>query len=193
MISPGAGDTLQPMRSLAFAAVLCAVFVAGCGDGGGCGAPPEQKESTGMGAGAGGGLGGGGGGGSEIAIQDKRGKVPKPYQRPEATAQSKAPEPAAPKPADPAPAPTTVKATDVKPMAKRELPVATVVRRRVDGIAERVEIRCRVMASSPDGRCDGAANWEEIKSRCCPGGTVESCKTSMQGVSLVGLNCAIPK
>lgn len=174
------------LRLLAFAALLCGVFVAGCGENGeGCSAPPEKKESGGGGAGGGGSLGGGGSG-PEIALGDRRGKVPKPYQRPEATAQSKAPEPEPQPKTEPAPEPPKAAA----PAPRRALlPAGRVTKRALNGIKDRVEVSCRVMAKGSDADCLTAKNIAEIKDRCCPNGKIESCRSSMSGVVLVGVGC----
>lgn len=172
---------------LRLSAALNAVFLLaafGCGDeGGGCGPAPEKKEEP---QGGGGGPSGGsrGSGSAELITSDKRGRVPKPYQRPRA-------EP------EPAKSTSTVSkpVIPLSPAAQKAitLPISRVVKRRVDGVADRVEVKCRILASSPDGDCAGAANYDEIKERCCPGGLVERCKASNEGVTLVGRGCEIPK
>ena len=71
----------------------------------------------------------------------------------------------------------------------RSLPIATIIKRRMDGVADRVEIKCRILSASPDGSCSGSANYDEIKERCCPGGLVERCKATSTGIVLVGRGC----
>lgn len=172
-------------------AALNAVFLLaafGCGDdGGGCGPAPEKKEET-PAAGGGSGNHGSTSSGGDIIIQEKKSnKVPQPYQRP---ASSNEPEKST----------ATIKAPVVAVSSKTavaaKLPtlgVARVTKRKVDGVADRVEVACRVMAASSDGLCSSAANYDEIKERCCPGGLVERCKTTMTGVLLVGRGCELPK
>lgn len=168
-------------------AVLNAVLLLsalGCGDeGGGCGpAPQKEQESSG-----GGGMSsptGSGSGAAELVTSDRRGKVPKPYQRPKSTY-----EPAKSTATISAPV-IAVSSAAAAPSAKRSsLSVARVVKRRVDGVIDRVEVACRIMASSPDGKCASASNYDEIKRRCCPDGLVERCTTGMSGVVLVGRGC----
>jgi len=171
--------TWRLLAVLNAALVLGAAF--GCGDegggsGGGCGPAPEKKEEQA----AGGGLSGGKGGGSVSAdlTTDRRGKVPKAYSRPTIeTAKSTA---------------TIKKPIIAVSTATTVVPRATqvrVIRRKVDGVADRVELTCRIIAVSPDGKCSGAKNYAEIKELCCPGGLVERCRTSMNGVVLVGRGC----
>ena len=152
---------------LSLLAVLNAVFLLsalGCGDeGGGCGPVPEKKEEQSPSGGGPGNTGSTSRGG-DIQISDKIGRVPKPYQRP-----ASAHEP-----------------------QKSTAPISRITKRRVDGVMDRVEVTCRIMAASPDGQCSGAANYAEIKKRCCPGGRVERCKTTMSGIVLVGRGCRVP-
>ncbi|MCR4295908.1 MAG: hypothetical protein NUW21_10260 [Elusimicrobia bacterium] len=169
--------------SLRLLAVLQAVLVLGalgCGDEGGCGPAPETKEEGQQGAGGSSRSAGGSAGAAELITQDKKGRVPKQYQRqrtPQEAAKSTA----------------TISAPVIplSPAARRarSLPVATVIRRRVDGVADRVEIKCRILSSSPDGNCAGSANYDEIKERCCPHGLVERCKATSTGIVLVGRGC----
>lgn len=171
-------------------AVLNAVFMLsalGCGDeGGGCGpAPQKEQESSGGGMSA---PAGSGGGSAELVTSDRRGKVPKPYQRPKS-----AYEPAKSTATISAPVIAASSAAAPGPAKRSSLPVARVVKRRVDGVIDRVEVTCRIMASSPDGKCSSASNYDEIKARCCPDGLVERCTTSMSGVVLVGRGCASAK
>lgn len=164
-------------------AALNAVFLLsafGCGDeGGGCASAPEKKEEP---AGGGGGSSGGsrGSGSAELITSDRKGRVPKPYQRPASAS-------------EPAKSTATISkpVIPLSPAAQRarSLPVARITQRRVDGVADRVEVKCRILASSPDGDCSGAANYDEIKERCCPRGLVERCKATNSGVVLVGRGC----
>lgn len=164
-------------------AVLNAAFVLsafGCGDeGGGCGPAPEKQEEQ---AGGGGGPSGGsrGSGSAELVTSDKRGRVPKPYQRPASAS-------------EPAKSTATISkpVIPLSPAAQRarSFPIARITQRKVDGVADRVEVKCRILASSPDGNCSGAANYDEIKERCCPGGLVERCTATTTGVTLVGRGC----
>jgi hypothetical protein len=166
-------------------AVLNAVFflsTLGCGDeGGSCGPAPEKKEEAPAAGGASGNTGGGSGS-SELITSDKKGRVPKPYQRPKS-----AYEPEAPKSTATISAPVI----PLSPAARRarSLPIASVTKRRLDGVKDRVEIKCRILASSPDGMCAGSANYDEIKERCCPHGLVERCQATSTGVILVGRGC----
>jgi len=168
-------------------AVLNAVFLLsalGCGDeSGGCGPAPEKKEEP---AGGGGGMSGNKGSSSataELNAGDKKGRVLKPYRRP-----TSAYEPAKSTATISKPIIAVSSATAVGGKVAK-LGIMRITKRRVDGVIDRVEVTCRIMATSPDGQCAGAANYAEIKERCCPGGLVESCKTSMNGVVLVGRGC----
>lgn len=165
-------------------AVLQAVFVLGalgCGDEeGGCGPAPEKAEEPQQGAGGSSRSAGGSSGAAELITQDKKGRVPEAYQRKrsqEETAKSSA----------------TISAPVIplSPAARRAraLPIATIIKRRVDGVVDRVEIKCRILSASPDGNCSGSANYDEIKERCCPGGLVERCKATSTGIVLVGRGC----
>jgi hypothetical protein len=179
-------------RWLSFSAVLSIALMSGCGENGeGCAAPPEKKDDSGGGGAGGGGKLGGGGGGGDIVISEKKSKkVPKPYQRQPGEAEASAPAAgagaAAPNAAGAAPAGASASSST---MTARGLPVMRVTRRKVDGISNRVEVKCRVMASSADGECSSAPNYEEIKQKCCPGGIVERCQVGMRGVVLIGLDC----
>ncbi len=120
----------------------------------------------------------GGSSGSADLTTDRRGKVPKAYSRPSTeTAKSNA--------TIKKPVIAVSTATAVVPRSTQ----ARVTRRNIDGVADRVEVACRMIAVSPDGKCSGAKNYDEIKKRCCPGGLVETCRTTMHGVLLVGRGC----
>jgi len=160
------------------AAVLLAAFGCGDEDGGGCGPAKEKKKEGTAQAGTSGNTGSTSRG-SDIQIQDKKGRVPKGYQRQTSAYEPKKNEGMAPSPSKPAPAP---------PPKPKAAPVR-VIRRNVDGIADRVDLQCRILASSPDGQCSGAKNYAEIKERCCPGGLVEQCTTTMDGVLITGRGC----
>lgn len=116
--------------------------------------------------------------GSADLTTDRRGKVSKDYSRPSTeTAKSTA---------------TIKKPIIAVSTATAVVPRSTqirVTRRKVDGVADRVEVVCRMIAVSPDGKCAGAKNYDEIKKRCCPGGLVETCKITMNGIILVGRGC----
>jgi hypothetical protein len=159
------------------ASLLLAAFGCGDEDGGGCGPAKEKKKEEKAAAGSSGNTGSTSRGG-DIQIQDKKGRVPKGYQRPTSAYEPKKAETHAESPSKPLPP-----AAAPKPAAVR------VIKRKVDGIADRVELQCRILASSPDGQCSGAANYAEIKERCCPGGMVELCKTTMDGVQIIGRGC----
>ncbi len=169
------------------AALLFAAF--GCGGddkdggGGGCGPPPAKKEEAGGGGGGTSGNKGGGGGQAQWITSDKRGRVPKPYQRAK-SAYEPAKTAEAPAPAAASGAPAAGPAA-----AKSKPPIWRITKRGVDGVEGRLQVSCRIMASSPDGQCSGAANFAEIKERCCPGGVVERCTTGTSGVVLIGRDC----
>ena len=170
-------------------AVLNALFLLsayGCGDeSGGCGPAPEKKEEAAPGPGLSGNKGSSSGA-AELITSDKRGRVPKQYQR------ARPEEDAAKSTATIHKPIIKVSSATAAAAAGRKLPklgIVTVTRRRVDGVSDRVEVACRLMASSPDGECASAPNYAEIKERCCPGGLVERCKTSTRGVVLVGRGC----
>jgi len=177
----------MPMRaSFRLVTALNAGFLlaaVGCGDeGGGCGPAPENKGEASQAGGASGNTGSPSRA-NGIEISDKKGKVPKQYQRP-------------PSSYDPAKSTATISklviAVSTATAAARKLaalPVAQILRRRVDGVADRVEVSCRIMAASSDGRCASAANYSDIKARCCPEGLVERCRTTMSGVVLIGRGC----
>ncbi|MDD5302827.1 MAG: hypothetical protein PHS14_06915 [Elusimicrobia bacterium] len=164
-------------------AALNAVFLLstlGCGDeSGGCGPAPEKKEEEKAGGGMSGNKGSSSGS-AELITSDKKGRVPKPYRRPASAY-------------EPAKSTATISKPVIvlSPAARRarSLPIATVVKRRLDGVADRVEIKCRILASSADGNCSGSANYDEIKERCCPHGLVERCQAAPTGVVLVGRGC----
>lgn len=168
-------------------ALLNAVFLLsalGCGDeGGGCGPAAEKKEEPSGGGGGISGTKGSGGGSAELITSDKRGRVPKPYQRPASAYEPAKSTATISKPI------IAVSSTTAAARRMASLPAARVTKRRVDGVVDRVEVTCRIMATSPDGQCSNAANYDEIKARCCPDGLIERCKTSMDGVVLVGRGC----
>ena len=178
----------SPWRLLALLNAVFLLSALGCGDeGGGCGPAPEKKEEP-----AGGGGGGSGGGGSpsgaaELITSDKKGRVPKKYQRPPSAYEPAKSTATISKPV------IAVSSAAAAGFKGPKLGIAHVTKRRVDGVLDRVEVACRIMAASPDGECSSAANYAEIKERCCPGGLVERCKTSMSGVVLVGRGCEIGK
>ena len=169
-------------------AVLNAVFLLsalGCGDeSGGCGPAPEKKEEP-VGGGGGGMSGnkGSSSGAAELNAGDKKGRVLKPYRRPTSAYEPAKSTATISKPV------IVVSSATAAGRKVATLGVARVTKRNVDGVIDRVVVTCRIMATSPDGQCAGAANYAEIKERCCPGGLVESCKTSMNGVILVGRGC----
>ena len=166
------------------AVLLLSAF--GCGDeGSSCGPAPQKSEEQSA-AGGGSGTTGSTSSGGDIIIQDKRGRVPKPYQR-TASADDQAKSTATITKPVVAAASTTVRGT--KPFKPG---IASITKRRVDGIEDRVEVTCRLMAASSDGQCATAANYDEIKERCCPGGLVERCKTTMSGIVLIGRGCTLP-
>lgn len=168
------------LRALSVLNAVLVLFTLGCGDeGGSCGPAPESQEEAPAAAGASGKTGGGSGA-AELVTSDKKGRVPKPYQRPASAYEPAKSTAAISKPEIP-----------LSPAAQRarSLPVARVVKRRLDGVKDRVEIKCRILASSPDGNCSGAANYDEIKERCCPRGLVERCRATSTGVVLVGRGC----
>lgn len=170
-----------PLRVLAVLNA-CLFFAAfGCGDeGGGCGPEPQQNEEAAPAAGVSGNTGSTNRAGN-IEIQDKKGRVPKAYQRPGQYDDEKSSATIS--------KPVIVKSTAAAPAAAPPSRVMRVTRRKVDGIIDRVEVNCRIIAVSPDGRCAGASNYDEIKRRCCPGGLVERCRTTTGGVILVGRGC----
>jgi hypothetical protein len=164
-------------------AALNAVFLLsalGCGDeGGGCGPAPEKKEEPQQpGAGMSGNTGGSGA--AELVTSDKKGRVPKAYQRPTSAYEPQKSTATISKPEIP-----------LSPAAQRarSLPVARVTKRTLDGVKDRVEIRCRILSASSDGNCASSANYDEIKERCCPHGLVERCQATSTGVILVGRGC----
>lgn len=174
-------------KRLRLLALLNAVFLLsalGCGDEeGGCGPAPKKEEEP---AGGGGGISGAKGsssGAADLHTSDRKGRVPKAYQRPassyersKSTATISAPV-------------IAVSSTTAAARRAAALPVARVVKRRVDGVVDRVELTCRIMASAPDGKCASAPNYHEIKLRCCPDGLIERCTTTMSGVIVVGRGC----
>lgn len=163
-------------------ALLQAVLVfgaLGCGDEGGCSPAPEKEEAQ-QGAGGSSRSAGGSSGAAELITQDKKGRVPEQYRRQRTTVETEK-------------STATIKAPVIalSPAARkaRSLPIATIIRRRVDGVVDRVEIKCRMLATSADGTCSASANYDEIKERCCPGGLVERCKATSTGIVLVGRGC----
>jgi hypothetical protein len=177
------------MRLLTLLNAVFLLAALGCGDEGGCGPAPQKKEEAG-GGGGGGGLSGNKGsssGSAELNAGDKKGRVPKPYRRP---ASAYEPEKSTATISKPVIAVSSATAPGGK---AAKLGIAQITKRKVDGVADRVEVSCRIMAASPDGQCSSAANYGEIKDRCCPGGLVERCRTTMSGVVLIGRGCDIPK
>lgn len=170
------------LRLLAVLNALLVFSALGCGDeGGSCGPAPEKKEEEKAGGGMSGNTGGGGGA-AELITSDKKGRVPKQYQRAKS-----AYEPEAPKSTATISAPVI----PLSPAAQRArtLPVAKVTKRALDGIKDRVEVKCRILSASADGNCASSANYDEIKERCCPHGLVERCRATSTGVILVGRGC----
>lgn len=177
------------MRSrLRLLTALNAVFLLsalGCGDeSGGCGPAPEKKEEPS--GGGGGGMSGNKGsssGTAELNAGDRRGRVLKPYRRPTSAYEPGKSTATISKPV------IVVSSATAAARRTATLSIMRVTQRSVDGVVDRVEVTCRIMAASPDGQCSSAANYAEIKERCCPGGLVERCKTTMSGVVLVGRGC----
>ncbi len=168
------------LRLLTALNALFLLTVFGCGDEeGGCGSPPSKNEEQSSSGGMSGNTGSTPRGG-DIIISDKKGRVPKPYQRPKSAYEPEKSTATISKPV-----------IALSPAARRalSLPISRITKRRVDGVADRVEVKCRIMASSPDGNCSGAANYDEIKERCCPGGLIERCSATMSGVVLTGRGC----
>lgn len=169
--------------SLRLMAVLQAVLVLGalgCGDEeGGCGPAPEKKAEEPQQGGGSSRSAGGSSGAAQLITQDKKGRVPEQYQRKRSTETAKST------------ATISAPVIPLSPAARRarSLPIATIIRRRVDGVADRVEIKCRILSASPDGKCSSSANYDEIKERCCPSGLVERCKATSTGIILVGRGC----
>lgn len=170
--------------SLRLLAVLNAALVLGalgCGDEeGGCGPAPQKAEEPQQGAGGSSRGAGGSSQAAELITQDKKGRVPEQYRRKRTTEETEK-------------STATIKAPVIplSPAARRAraLPIATIIRRRVDGVVDRVEIKCRILATSADGTCAASANYDEIKERCCPSGLVERCKATSTGIVLVGRGC----
>lgn len=159
----------------------------GCGDeGGGCGPAPAKEEEKAGGGGISGDKGSSGGS-AELITSDRKGRVPKPYQRPASSQEPAKSTATVSKPV------IAVSSAAAPGRRMASLPVARVVKRRVDGVIDRVEVTCRIMASSSDGKCASASNYDEIKARCCPDGLIERCTTNMSGVVLVGRGCAPAK
>jgi hypothetical protein len=176
----------MPLRLRLLAAVNAVLLLAalGCGDeGGGCGPAPEKKEEQASAGGSSGNTGSTSSGG-DIIISDKKGKVPKPYQRPDSAYEPAKSTATISKP--------VIAVSSATATARKfpKLPIARVTKRNVDGIEDRVEVTCRIMAASSDGQCGSASNYDDIKARCCPGGLIERCRTTMSGVVLVGQGCA---
>lgn len=172
-----------PLGLLSVLNAVLLLSALGCGDeeGGGCGPAPQKNEEQSGGGGFSGNKGSPSGA-AELIIADRKGRVPKPYRRP-ASAQ------------EPAKSSATISkpAIALSPAAQRAraIPISRITKRRVDGVVDRVEVKCRILASSSDGDCAGAANYDEIKERCCPGGLVERCKATTSGVVLVGRGCEL--
>jgi hypothetical protein len=64
-----------------------------------------------------------------------------------------------------------------------------VLRRRVDGIADREELECRATASAVGPDCMADPNFPEIKDRCCAGGRLERCRAETGRTILIGRGC----
>lgn len=161
----------------------------GCGDeeGGGCGPAPEKKQEEQAAPSAAGRAAGGSGPAPELKTTQGKRAVPDAYRREGARdADGEKSDKAISKP-------KIAKSTEAAPSAAAGLPLTPppvkVMRRKVDGIVDRVEIKCRMMAASPDGDCAGSANYLEIKTRCCPDGLVERCRSVPDGVVIVGRGC----
>ena len=170
------------VRLLATLSAFFLLTAYGCGDeDGGCGPAPQKKEEPAA-PGIGGAPSGGGGRAAELITSDKKGRVPKPYQR--QGAYDKENDKSDRKITKPVIAVSSTPAA--MPLAR--IPVK-VTKRRVDGIVDRVELICKILASSADGRCANSANYIEIKARCCPGGLVERCESTTGGVLIVGRGC----
>ncbi|MBI2386343.1 MAG: hypothetical protein HYV14_10065 [Elusimicrobia bacterium] len=168
------------LRLLAFLNALLVFSALGCGDeGGSCGPAPEKKEEEKAGGGMSGNKGGSSGA-AELVTSDKKGRVPKPYQRPKSAYEP-----------EKSTATISAPAIPLSPAAQRarSLPVAKVTKRALDGIKDRVEVKCRILSASSDGNCASSANYDEIKERCCPRGLVERCRATNTGVILVGRGC----
>lgn len=173
-----------PLRALALLNACLFLAAFGCGDeGGGCGPEPQKNEDAAPAGGVSGNTGSMNRAGN-IEIQDKKGRVPKAYQR--------AGQYDAEKSSATISKPVIAKSTTTAAVAPPRS-VMRVTRRKVDGIIDRVEVNCRIIASSPDGRCASASNYDEIKKRCCPDGLVERCRTTTRGVVLVGRGCEAKK
>jgi hypothetical protein len=176
-------------------AALQAVFLAaalGCGDedGGGCGPAPEKKqEEQAPGPSAAGRASGGAGPAPELKTTQGKRSVPDAYRRPGARDADNEREDRALKKPSVAKS-SASKEGDAPAAMPLTPPPVKVLRRRVDGVADRVETHCRMMASSPDGDCAGSKNYLEIKTRCCPDGLVERCRPVTDGVIIVGRGCA---
>lgn len=162
---------------------LLGAFACGDEDGGGCGpAPAKKEEQQSAGGGGGGAPHGGGGRAPELITQDKKGRVPKAYQRPGAYDKEDARE------NRDLHKPVIAKSTAPVAMPLARIPVK-ITKRKMDGVADRVELTCKILPISDDGKCAGAKNYLEIKERCCPGGLVERCDASPEGVTIVGRGC----
>jgi hypothetical protein len=171
------------LRLLAVVNVVFLLSVLGCGDEGSCGPAPERKEEPSGGGGGMSGTKGSSSGSAELNAGDKKGRVMKPYRRP-----TSAYEPGKSTATISKPIIAVSSATAAARLAS-SLPVFSITKRGMDGVADRVEVACRVMASIPSGQCSNATNYAEIKERCCPGGLVERCRATMWGVVLVGRGC----
>lgn len=186
------------LRLLAAVNALLLLSAFGCGDeGGSCGPAPEKTEEAPPAAAGPSGGSGGGSGAAELITSDKKGRVPKPYQRARSAYEPAKSTATISKPVIPAKSTAAVSKAEaaLSPSLRRasSLPIATVVRRRVDGVIDRVEVACRILATSSDGSCAASANYDEIKARCCPNGLVERCRTTSIGVVLVGRGCEAGK
>ncbi|UPT74601.1 MAG: hypothetical protein M0D55_02375 [Elusimicrobiota bacterium] len=117
--------------------------------------------------------------------------MPRAYQRPESGARDRDAErsdrgiskPKIAKSTEAAAAAAVPAAMPLKP------PPVKVLRRKVDGVPDRVEISCRMLAADPGPECATSSNYLEIKLRCCPDGAVERCRPTRDGVVIVGRGC----
>jgi len=175
------------MRLLTVLNALFLLAALGCGDEeGGCGPAPKKEEEQAAGPGLSANKGSSSGA-AELQTSDRKGRVPKAYQR-----SASAYEPAKSTATISKPI-IAVSSTTAAARRMASLPAVRVMKRRVDGVVDRVEVSCRIMASSPDGKCASAPNYAEIKALCCPEGLIERCATTMSGVLLVGRGCEPPK
>ena len=170
------------LRLLAVVNVVFLLSALGCGDEGSCGPAPEKNEEPSGGGGISGNKGSSSGS-AEMNAGDKKGRVMKPYRRPTSAYEPGKSTATISKPI------IAVSSAAATALRTSSLPVFSITKRGVDGVADRVEVSCRVMASIPSGQCSNATNYAELKERCCPGGIVERCRATMWGVVLVGRGC----